>query len=203
MDPTFSHESHATRASLLLRLKSEESAREMAWSEFEHRYAPMIAGFARKMGARPHDVGDLVQDVLLGFYAAQPRFSYDPSKGRFRGYLKTCTWRALRDRFGKSMQMNGRPLDAIDPADHAVEAAWNDVWETEKLQRAKEIVRERYVADAARAKTYRAFEMYVLQEQPAEQVAAELGLSVDSVHQARHRIIKALREVMEEIEASA
>ena len=47
-----------------------------------------------------------------------------------------------------------------------------------------------------RARTFKAFEQYVLHEKPPEDVAKALGMSVDGVHQAKHRVTKALREAL-------
>src|SRR4051812_29101208 len=74
----------ATNPTIFLRLKESDSApREIAWNEFSARYAPVIGGFARRLGARPQDIDDVVQDVLMGFFVKSPTFVYDPSKGRF------------------------------------------------------------------------------------------------------------------------
>ena len=61
--------------------------------EFHDLYAPVIAGFARRMGARTQDVEDLVQEVLKAFYCVTPEFTYNPEQGKFRGYLRRCVWR--------------------------------------------------------------------------------------------------------------
>jgi len=81
-----------TSASFLEKLKNEDPGpRNVAWEQFQKRYAPIIAGFARNMGARPQEIDDLVQDVMLNFFRGARSFTYDGGKGRFRGYLKTCT----------------------------------------------------------------------------------------------------------------
>lgn len=190
----------ATRTSLFVRLRSDGTRKEFAWREFYDRYAPIIGGFCRKMGAQSHEIPDVVQDVMLGFFAVTPTFEYDPGKGRFRGYLKTCTWRALQRRAGNDLQISGRSLDKVDPADIAVETAWADVWESEKLREALELVRIRYLARPDKARTFRAFEMYVLLDRSAESVAGELQITIGSVHQAKSRISKALKAALLEIE---
>src|SRR5687767_9982621 len=102
---------YTTSATLLLRIKqTDPEPRQLAWREFHARYVPIIAGFARNMHAEPQDVDDIVQDVLLGFYAKAPTFVYDPNKGRFRGFLKVCTLRALLKRLGQNAKFRGRPL---------------------------------------------------------------------------------------------
>ena len=189
-----------TKKSLFIRLRENAPAREVAWNEFYAQYAPIIGGFARRMGVRPHDVPDLVQDVLLGFFAVSPEFSYDPKRGSFRGYLKTCTWRIFQKKLGKQLRINGRALDDVDPADLSVEATWNDVWESEKLQNALENVRSRYLSRPDKARTFRAFEMYVLLERDPTDVARELGIEVESVHQAKTRLSKAVKAEFDKID---
>ena len=189
-----------TRASLLFRLKPGTPAREVAWVEFYDRYAPIISGFARKFGLPAQDVQDLVQEILIGFFTTVPQFEYDPSKGSFRAYLKTCTIRACARYMKKATRFAGSSIQSLDPADEAVERAWSDVWETEKLRRALDTVRQNCLKREDRAKTFRAFEMYVLLERPVDEVAAELAISTDSVHQAKTRISRALREAVAALE---
>jgi len=194
--------SELTRASLLIRLNKAGPEREVAWTEFHDLYAPVIAGFARRVGARSGDIADLVQEVLKAFFRVSPEFVYDPAKGRFRGYLKTCVWHKL----GELRRKRGAEIvdvercDLTDPDHVSVESVWNDVWETEKLGRALAVVRQRYATNTERARTFRAFEMCTLLERPNEQVAAELGLSLESVRAAKSRVSKALREAFDSLD---
>lgn len=191
-----------TRASLLLRLRPGDPAREVAWAEFYELYAPIISGFARRVGANRDEIEDLVQEVLRAFFSMSPEFSYDPSRGRFRGYLKTCVWHKM----GEMRRKSGREaatLGKLPPADdNAIEETWNDVWETEKLHRALATVRERYATNADRQCTFRAFEMCTLLDRPTEQVATELGLTIESVRAAKSRVGKALRETFDHLDTT-
>lgn len=190
-----------TRETLFLRLRADAPAREVAWREFYERYAPIISGFARRMGAREQDVSDLVQEVMVGFFSACPIFKYDASKGRFRGYLKTCTWRVVRQRLERQPLVYGRCVVDIDQTEAAIDHEWNDIWQTELAHRALEVVRAQYLSHPDRAWTFEAFEACALLERPPEEVARNLGISLDSVHQAKSRISKALRVAMAEISA--
>jgi len=173
----------------------------VAWAEFYDLYAPVIAGFARRIGTRPQDVDDLVQEVLKAFFRASPEFVYDPGKGRFRGYLKTCVWHKMAEaRRGRRRRCGPDGGDRIDPAalsEVEVEAAWNDVWETEKLGRALAVVRQRYSVNVERQRTFRAFELSALLDRPTEQVAAELGFSAEGVRAAKSRVSRAVREAFD------
>ncbi len=191
-----------TRASLLLRLRQDGPAREVAWENFYSLYAPIITGFARRLGASASEVEDLVQAVLSAFFAVTPEFAYDPAKGRFRGYLKTCVWHKM----GELRRKAGREaatLGKLPPADdNAIEETWNDVWETDKLHRALAAVRERYATNPDRQRTFRAFEMCTLLDRPTEQVAKELGMDVQSVRAAKSRVGKALRETFDHLDTT-
>jgi RNA polymerase sigma factor (sigma-70 family) len=191
-----------TNASLFVRLKQDGTQREVAWTEFHNLYAPVIAGFARRLGSRAQDVDDLVQDVMNGFFRVSPEFVYNPATGRFRAYLKKCVCNKLaefRRKRGQEMLFNAQ-ADFKDPDNVAVEAVWNDVWETEKLGRALAIVRQRYATNAERQRTFRAFEMCTLLDRPIEQAAVELGLSLESVRAAKSRVSRALREAFDRMD---
>ena len=181
----------STNPTIFLRLRqSDPQPREMAWDQFSARYAPIIAAFARRLGARPQDVDDVVQDVLMGFFLKSPTFVYDPAKGKFRSYLKVCTYRALHKRLGAAARINNQPLDAVDPEAVAVDQVWNDVWEQQQLRRALDEVRE----TMGPTKTFRAFELYVVFDQPAQTVADRLEMHINSVYRAKEQVTRLLQE---------
>jgi RNA polymerase sigma factor (sigma-70 family) len=180
-----------TNPTIFLRLRAGDAVpREIAWDEFNTRYAPIIAGFARRLAARTQDVDDVVQDVLMGFFLKSPTFIYDPAKGRFRSYLKVCTYRALQKRIGKDLRFRGMPLDEIDPEEVAIEQVWNDVWEQQQLRRALDEVRE----SMGQTRTFAAFELYVVFDQPAQSVADKLNIHLNSVYRAKEQITRLLQE---------
>jgi len=180
-----------TNPTIFLRLKNTDPApREIAWTEFKSRYEPIIAGFARRLGAKQQDIDDVVQDVMMGFFVKSPQFTYDPSKGRFRGYLKVCTYRALQKRAGREMKFQGATLDQIEPEAMSIDQVWNDVWEQQLLRTALEEVRE----TMGPTKTFLAFEMYVVFDKPAQDVATKLDMHINSVYRAKEQITKLLHE---------
>lgn len=186
----------ATSLTLLMRLKQDGAPREVAWADFRRRYAPIIAGFARNLGAADQDIDDLIQDVLTGFYSAQPTFMFDPDKGRFRGYLKTCVINLLARRHNKKLQLDGRPIEEIDPGDDSAERAWQASWEREQLHRAIEDVRKYYQDN----ETFQAFYRVTMAGDDPKAVATALDLSVDSVYQAKTRCTARLRSVLAQLE---
>jgi RNA polymerase sigma factor (sigma-70 family) len=183
-----------TRASMLQRVQTQDPIRrELAWEEFREFYEPIITRFAKKMGARRSDCDDIVQDVLLGFYSASAKFKYDPAKGRFRGYLKRCVRNVLIKRLGQNARHSGVPLESIDENDASVE----HVWENELLRQAIASLRQ----EQEDSKTFQAFKKYVLEDRQANDVAQELEMSLNSVHQAKTRMSQALKAQLKRIRA--
>jgi RNA polymerase sigma-70 factor, ECF subfamily len=197
-DPT--SDPYRTHASILLHLnETSPMPRQVAWQDFYEFYTPIIAGFARNFGASPQDIQDVIQDVMLGFYRASPTFVYDPNKGRFRGFLKVCTFRALRARVNGNRRMQTNRFEDFEPESPEVTQAWSQQWDQEILRRAMQAVREDY-QEPSRQKTFRAFELYVILGKSSDEVARELQMEVNSVHKAKERITKALRKKIEELD---
>jgi RNA polymerase sigma factor (sigma-70 family) len=182
----------STHASLLAKLKAGGDA--SAFAEFDERYRELVFAFARRRGLQPADADDVAQETLAAAHRALPAFDYDPAKGRFRGWLKTAAVRAAQVRLR-------RRADALDPAatdeqalaaaaaDDEAEAAWDVEWRRYHVRLATAKVRFEF-----NAKDFAAFEACAVDGRPPAEVAATLGLSTDSVYQAKSRILKRLRE---------
>ncbi len=188
--------SYETRPTIFLRLRDGDArARELSWQEFQERYAPVIVGFARNAGLTGTDAEDLLQEVLLAFFRVTPRFEYDPAKGRFRGYLKRAVLNEVRRR--RALRARGGSELAFDPADDASpdeESAWEREWAEQVMRRAIEEARAH-----VDARTFEAFELYARRGVPAEEVAERLGMAVNSVHQAKSRVVRLARAAAEAI----
>lgn len=192
-----------TRATLLLRLKADGPEREVAWAHFCELYEPIIAGFARRLGTPPHEVAEVVQHVVAGFFAAQPRFVYDPAKGRFRGYLKACvsnlvlSQRRARARLRPESSLAGEsPLDNHE-SDAASDQAWEAEWERQRLALALARVR----ADLGDNAMFQAFDAVAIRGQSPDVVAQALGMSRDSVYQSKSRVLSRLRLALDAIDS--
>lgn len=182
---------YVTNIALLKRLNDEGTkVRASAWEQFQKLYAPIIAGFARNLGARPQDVDDIIQDVMLAFFSASSTFVYDPSKGRFRGYLKTCTFRALKRIAGKTARFKTVPVQDVDPDSLEIDQAWNANWESQQLEIALKQLKEEYPT----SRKLKAFDMHVRQGMPVDQVARELGISEATVYKSKQRVTDELKE---------
>lgn len=188
-------DSRATRSSIFLRLRDDRpEVRELSWSEFQSRYAPLIVAFARDAGLGAQDAADVLQDVMLALFQVLPRFEYDPTKGRFRGYLKRVTLQAL----GQNVRRRARggiavgSMDAVSDDDD--DESWYHHWVEHVYARAVEEARPHFEAT-----TMEAFELFARRGVPAEEVARRLGMSVNGIHHAKSRVQKAVRAAVDRI----
>jgi RNA polymerase sigma-70 factor (ECF subfamily) len=177
----------STPLSLLERLRRPED--RAAWSQFVNLYTPLLYRWAQGTGLPEADAADLLQDVFTTLLRELPRFEYEPGKS-FRAWMRTILlnrWRTLQRRRAPRPvppeRLEGEPGDA-DP-DLPGEAEER----RELVRRALALIE----GDFAPA-TWQAFREYVLADRPAEEVARELGLSVNAVYMARSRVLRRLRE---------
>ncbi|HYE62176.1 MAG TPA: sigma-70 family RNA polymerase sigma factor [Phycisphaerales bacterium] len=177
----------ATQSILLARLADSQDP--TAWAEFVERYADLIRRFCHLRGLSDADTEDTLQDVLLSLTKSMPGFRYDPSKGKFRSYLKTVVVHAI----SKKLLQNPRHarLSAVGstgtPADEADEALWESEWRQYHLRRALKTIEAEFSHSDRQA-----FERNALRGEPAQNVADALNISVDSVYQAKSRISRRL-----------
>jgi len=184
-----------THTTLLARLADRDD--QTAWREFAERYGELIRGVARRHNLQAADCEDVLQEVLIGLSRLMPGFRYDPARGRFRTFLRTLVLRAIYRRF---RQKGDQPPQSYDEAgadavveDPSLEQAWEQEWQQYHVRRAMQvIVAEFGPADRA------AFDAYVVEGGDARQTADALGLSVDSVYQAKSRILRRLTQLVEE-----
>jgi RNA polymerase sigma-70 factor, ECF subfamily len=181
-----------TRVSLLLRIKDRQDG--AAWREFDDVYRPMLRRFALTYGADATEADDVVQHCMTAIHEHIDRFEYDPSKGRFKGWLKTLVNNRIRNLIRKRKEriaMTGEFAGVTANADDDPEAIFERIWMDEHLKHALKLV-SREVEE----KTFNAFVDYVIRERPVEEICAEHGLNANQVHKSKYRLTKKLAEKM-------
>lgn len=158
-----------------------------ALTELWHRYAPMVAGFARARGA--HEVDEVTSDVFLGAFAGLNGFAGDESA--FRAWLFAIARRKVVDEVRRRRRVV--PQVSWDSFGHDRPAP-EDVAETVVLRAAslevmaamgrltpeqREVILLRLVADLS-----------------IEQVAAIVGKRPGSVKSLQRRGLDSLRRIL-------
>ena len=185
-----------TRISFLHRLRNR--ADQVSWAEFHDRYGELLFNYARRRGAGHAEAEDIVQDVEMSLFKAMGKFRYDARKGRFRAYLRTSVIRAMGRQASKRAAAgeNLDPLvidhiseDRVSKADVGQDDPWDREWQLHRLRWAL-----RSIAHEFEPATLAAFRLVALANRPAAETATELGLTRDSVYQAKSRVLKRLKE---------
>jgi len=192
-------DSSPTRLTLLLRLAGGEDRR--AWEQFVEIYAPLVFQFARRRGLQESDAADVVQEVLISVADAFRRRKYDRSRGAFRGWLLTIArnevhdWLAAR---GRRQQPSGgttaqQALASVAADDDA------RAWDRDYQERLFAWAADRVKGEVEPA-TWQAFWQTAIDERSGQEVAARLGMTVAAVYLAKSRVMKRLRELVQEID---
>ena len=79
----------ATSPSLLMRVRDPND--KESWKTFERIYGGIVRSYCRHWRLQASDADDIVQEVLASVARQIKDFEYDPTKGRFRGWLGTIT----------------------------------------------------------------------------------------------------------------
>jgi RNA polymerase sigma-70 factor (ECF subfamily) len=189
---------YSTSTSLLERARAQDAA---AWANLVRVYGRLIYGWARRGGLGAEDAADIVQEVFRSVAISLPAFQ--PRSGSsFRGWLKTVTRSKMADHFRRRA---GRPLAAGGTA--ALERLHSapDHLQDDESSEADEATESQHVARRAlellqtefEERTFRACWLTAVEGRATGEVAAELGMNAASVYQARSRIFRRLRELLE------
>ncbi|HUN82661.1 MAG TPA: sigma-70 family RNA polymerase sigma factor [Phycisphaerae bacterium] len=182
-----------TRASLLLRIKDRRD--DTAWRQFDEIYRPMLYHFALSRGLKDAEAEDVVQYCMAAVQEQIHAFDYDPTKGRFKGWLRTLVNNRIRNLLrGKHEQpaesgVFQRPADQETP-----EEEFDRLWMVEHLKHALRAVQAE-VGDTA----FQIFQLYVMEQQPVEEICSKLSVNANQVHKTKFRLTKKLAEKLAEL----
>jgi RNA polymerase sigma-70 factor (ECF subfamily) len=185
---------NTTRSSLLLRIKDQDDS--AAWSEFDAIYRPMLLGFARARGLEEVDAEDVAQQCLAAISTHIERFDYDPSKGRFKSWLRTVVNNQVRDRL-RTLQprlVEASDTQGLADAGPTPDELFDRIWMKSHLRHCLAQVRSE-VTDS----TFQAFQDYVIDEQPIAEVCRRLGMTRNQVQLIKWRVTQKLSEKMREL----
>ena len=182
-----------TTATVLHKLRDFEN--HAAWDSFAERFRTPVVNFARGMGLKPSDAEDVAQETLLAFAQAYREGKYNPDRGRLSQYLFGIAYRqSLKARRSVPAIAESGELSQI-PDEQTATGIWDTEWERSVLQRCLAQVQIEF-----EPQTYRAFDLTVREEQDPAVAAEAVGISVKSVYNAKHRILKRIRELRSEFE---
>jgi RNA polymerase sigma-70 factor (ECF subfamily) len=187
-----------TQAHLLWAVR--ESGNQDAWNIFFRIYAPMLRQFARRLGLNESECDDATQEVLMAVQRSLRDGSYDPQRGKFRGWLygvarnRALSAHRARQRRTRVQSTGGdTDMDLLSGIPDHREDALREVWEQEwRFALLEEALRN--LQPVLGDKAFRAFELYALENRSVADVAAELGIAPASVYTYKNRVLGAIKK---------
>lgn len=184
-----------TSASLLDRARNPRD-RE-AWFLFADIYEPLIRGWLRRYALQESDADDLVQDVLRKIAAKLPEFQHNQRPGAFRCWVRVITTNELRHwwrdgRFRPSVPGTtsfAGVLEQLEDPGSALSGVWDQEHDRHIVRRMLQATETDF-----QPTTWEAFRRHVIEGRQANEVATELGLTVNAVFIAKSRVLQRLRE---------
>ena len=174
------------------------SANPNAWVMIVTRYSPKIMTWMLLAGVDSSDAPDLLQDVWRSVLMSLKNFRREKPDDTFRGWLRTIAQRRIADYFeSRSQQPRNLPLAQLESLQSqnllTDEIAANVSERVTLLQKYMQ-----QVESEVKPNTWLVFQMHVIEEKSVEEVAAILKIPTYSVYTSKSRVIKRLRELLED-----
>ena len=128
---------------------------------------------------------------MLKFFNHAETFVYRKGEVKFRTYFAQIVRSQAVDIIRKSAAQKNLHCELPDTPDPFNELFMEE-WRKAVLEEAKAELRLRVTP-----KTYQAYELYVLQERPAEKVAMILEMTVNDIYAAKNRCNKIMRTIID------
>jgi len=205
-----------TRPSLLNRLKAGDDV--VGWQEFYLLYGKLVRDFAIQAGLTDTEADEVVQETAIALARHLPAFTYDPKVCRFKTWLlNQSAWR-IKDQLKKRRRVDklfGRAPDTAgpappvgddtartatiervpDPASVNLEVMFDTEWRKNLLAVALERMKGKFSL-----RQFQIFDLYVLKEWPAADIAQSLGVSRAQIYLTKHRLSGALEKELARLE---
>lgn len=181
-----------TDETLLDRLRAENA--HEAWEEFFRGYATAIRRYAIRLGLDHTRADDVLQETMVVLMRVLPRFVYDRKRGKFRNFLLTITHRQTLAAMRRARRRRevSLPAAGIEVAADPVPALWQEALFEQALRNLR-------TNPAIAPGTLAVFEAYAVEGRPAEEVAREFRLTENAVYLARNRLLRWLRQEVEQL----
>jgi RNA polymerase sigma-70 factor, ECF subfamily len=191
---TGSSDFSATSPSLIRRVADRDPE---AWRRFTRLYGPLVFHWCQQQGLAEHDAADVMQEVFVS--VARSVASYEDRSGStFRGWLWTVTRNQIIS-FLRKRTRQGIPGGGTANWQQLLNVAeslsddpdqFTSQFELDALyRRGLDLVRQEF-----RPRTWEIFWRNVVEDQPTDSVAAEFGISANSVRQTRSRVLRRIRQ---------
>lgn len=185
----------STRISLLERVSQRPDG--ATWNEFVEVYDHLILSWLARQGVPPEDAEDIRQEVMVTVSQEIGNFEHNGRAGAFRKWLRTITSHRLHRHWrNRAGQASAGAVDLGDLADQLADDSnrlsliWDARHDHFVLEKLMGMLGTRFSESSTLA-----FWRIAVAQEPADKVAAELGMSLGSARVAQHRVLRALKEL--------
>jgi RNA polymerase sigma factor (sigma-70 family) len=195
-----------TRKSLLGRLKDIED--NESWRDFFNTYWRLIYGFAIQRGLSHEEAQEVVQETVVAVARSIGKFNYDPQVCAFKTWLLSVTRSKIANQFTRRARpgtvasappddSSGTGLLEHIPDEQGAQRdkAWDEEWQKNLMDAAVQRVKRRVSIEQ-----YQMFDLFVLKQWTARDVARTLGVTTAHVYVEKHRLSKLIRKEYEALE---
>jgi RNA polymerase sigma-70 factor (ECF subfamily) len=183
-----------TNTSLILRVRDPHDT--TSWQEFVELYEPLLVSYARSRGLHETDARDVVQETFINLLRALPKFELDHRRGRFRTWLWQVTINAISDQMRRRRSQDRAVEGWRDRAEEKEDDSELEFAAAHRL-RVLEFVLPK-VRAKTQEKTWHCFEQSILRGRAGAEVAAEVGLPVNTVYVHSSRVLAKVRALCAE-----
>lgn len=187
---------NSTSSSLLGQVQRQDPE---GWRRLVDVYGPSIYGWCRRAGLQSADAADVAQEVFSSVVASISEF-HPVRRGSFRTWLRRITEHRLADHF-RAQRTSPQALGGSDwaaelqVAPNPDSGSGSSELEGAVWQRVLHVVRAEF-----EERSWQSFWQVVVDSQRPVDVAAELGMTVQAVYQAKSRILGRIRRAFAELE---
>ena len=186
--------SDSTSSSLIRSVKRND---QDGWNKLAKLYGPLVYSWVRKVGVSEEDAVDIGQEVFRVVSQKVPTFDLERTDGGFRAWLRQITRNKIGDRI---RQINKQEV-AFGGSDNAIgELAtfdWASRFDDDSAQEDNSELLSamlRSIQTGFKEKTWQAFWLTAIDEQPVSIVSDQLQMTQKAIRQAKYRVLKKLRD---------
>jgi RNA polymerase sigma-70 factor, ECF subfamily len=189
--------SPSTSTGLILRLKANDPA---AWEDFVNLFGPLVFQWLRRSGLQSADASDVMQEVFRGLTRSIEGYVHRPEVSSFRSWL----WVLTRSRLVDWVRaLDGRPHAAggttagVSLANIPMEEPPDEEGDLPNDKSAALFAALETLQDSVSPHVWKAFWLTTVEDRSPDDVAAALGMNVVAVYQAKSRLLRKLRGLLE------
>ena len=179
-------------------LEQIRARRPAAWQRLVDLYGPVVYRWCRQLGVGRADVADVVQEVFAAVAAGAGQFRREKPEHSFGAWLRTVTRNKVYDQFRRRRGLldaeggtnaQQRLLNLPESLEESLSLSVSLKPDSRFVHRALDVVRAEFEPP-----TWDAFWRIAVDGQSPAEVAAAMRLSLPAVYQAKSRVLRRLRQ---------